>query len=76
MVLRLGHIGVLCLLTTGKYWKIVRTVVYAAGVGGKNSAMDGRDAHEVDRAVPMVRNGESNEAIVKERNYEAQRCSG
>jgi hypothetical protein len=46
---------VLCLLTTGKYWKIVRTVVYAAGVGGKNSAMDGRDAHEVDRAVPMVR---------------------
>lgn len=44
----------LCLLTTGKYWKTVRTVVYAAGVRGKNSAMDGRDVHEVDRAVPMV----------------------
>jgi hypothetical protein len=48
----------LCLLTTGKYWKTVRTVVYAAGVGGKNSAMDGRDVHEVDRAVPMVRKRE------------------
>jgi uncharacterized protein GlcG (DUF336 family) len=58
MVPRLRYIsyqGALCLLTTGKYWKMVRTVVYAVGVGGKKSAMDGRDAHEVDRAVPMVR---------------------
>jgi len=44
----------LCLLTTGKYWNTVRTVVYAAGVGGKNAAMDRRDVHEVDRAMPMV----------------------
>lgn len=44
--------------------------MYAAGVGGKNSVVDGSDAQVVDRAVPIMKNEEYDWVVAKERNYE------
>jgi CRISPR/Cas system endoribonuclease Cas6 (RAMP superfamily) len=38
----------------GKYWNEVSRVVYAAGLGGKNSVGGGSEAQMVEREAPMV----------------------
>lgn len=57
----------------------MRTVVYATGVGGKNSAMDGKDVHEVDKVVPIVRSKEyraEESGCTKKNEDESTECEG
>ena len=45
-----------CLLTTGKYWKVLSTAVWAAGVIGKKSVIGSMAPQLVEIVAPMMKN--------------------